>query len=40
MKIMELDLNNKNTAEYMVFQLFKSWKDKDFKRANKYIQGT
>jgi len=37
---MELDLDNKNTAEYMVSKLFESWKAKDFKGINKYIQGT
>jgi len=40
MKLMKLNLDNKNTSEYVVSKLFKSWKDKDFKKANKYIQGT
>lgn len=37
---MELDLDDKNTAEYTVSKLFESWKAKDFKRINECIQGT
>lgn len=37
---MKLNLDNKNTAEYMVSKLFEGWKAKDFKGINKYIQGT
>jgi len=37
---MELNLNDKNTAEYVVSEFFKCWLDKDFERARRYTQGT
>ena len=37
---MELDLQNKKTAEFALSQLFENWKSKDFKKLNKYVQKT
>jgi restriction endonuclease S subunit len=40
MKLKELELDNKSTPEFAVSRLFKNWKEKDFKKVNKYIQKT
>ncbi len=37
---MELDLQNKKTSEFTVSKLFECWKNRDFKKAEKYIQKT
>jgi len=40
MKLAELELDNKTTAEYKVSEFFKCWIDRDFEKINEFIQGT
>jgi len=35
---MELDLNNKKTSEFAVLKLFECWKNKKWKKVDKYLQ--
>ena len=37
---MEINLDDKNTAEYVVSEFFKCWVDKDFDKARQYTQRT